>query len=61
MWAVYYISVSSIGTIVTDWTNDTLFGEIVAGNVGNWLQALGVADWLYSLIIDGLLAELEQF
>lgn len=55
MWAVYYISVSSIGTIVTDWTNDTLFGEIVAGNVGNWLQALGVADWLYSLIIDGLI------
>lgn len=55
MWAVYYISVSSIGTIVTDWTNDTLFGEIVAGNVGNWLQVLGVADWLYSLIIDGLI------
>ena len=55
MWAVNYISVSSIGTIVTDWTNDTLFGEIVAGNVGNWLQALGVADWLYSLIIDGLI------
>lgn len=55
MWAVYYISVSSIGTIVTDWTNDTLFGEIVAGNIGNWLQALGVADWLYSLIIDGLI------
>lgn len=55
MWAVYYISVSSIGTIVTDWTNDTLFGEIVAGNVCNWLQALGVADWLYSLIIDGLI------
>lgn len=55
MWAVYYITVSSIGTIVTDWTNDTLFGEIVAGNVGNWLQVLGVADWLYSLIIDGLI------
>lgn len=55
MWAVYYISVSSLGTIITDWTNDTLFGEIVAGNVGNWLQALGIADWLYSLIIDGLI------
>ena len=55
MWAVYYISVSSLGTIITDWTNDTLFGEIVAGNVGNWLEALGVADWLYSLIIDGLI------
>lgn len=55
MWAVYYIAVSSIGTIVTDWTNDTLFGEIILGNVGSWLEGLGVADWLYGLIVDGVI------
>ncbi len=54
MWAVYYIAVSSIGTIITDWTNDTLFGEIIAGNLGAFLEGVGVADWLYGLIIDGL-------
>ncbi|GEQ23117.1 ferrous iron transport protein B [Clostridium butyricum] len=54
MWAVYYIAVSSVGTIVTDWTNDTLFGEIIAGNLGSLLESLNVADWLYGLIIDGL-------
>lgn len=54
MWVVYYISVSSVGTIITDWTNDTLFGEIIAGNLGSLLESLNVADWLYGLIIDGL-------
>lgn len=54
MWAVYYISVSSLGTIVTDWTNDTLFGEIIAGNLGAFLESVNVADWLYGLIIDGI-------
>ena len=54
MWGVYYIAVSSVGTIITDWTNDTLFGEIIAGNLGNLLESLNVADWLNSLIIDGI-------
>ena len=54
MWGVYYIAVSSIGTIITDWTNDTLFGEIIAGNLGNLLESLNVAEWLNSLIIDGI-------
>lgn len=55
MWGVYYIAVSSLGTIATDWTNDTLFGEIISGNVSTWLQNLGTADWLQGLIVDGLI------
>eukprot|EP00828_Plagiopyla_frontata_P013394 TRINITY_DN1791_c0_g1_i1.p1 TRINITY_DN1791_c0_g1~~TRINITY_DN1791_c0_g1_i1.p1 ORF type:complete len:763 (-),score=117.27 TRINITY_DN1791_c0_g1_i1:37-2325(-) len=54
MFGVYYIAVSSLGTIVTDWTNDTLFGEIIAKNLDAWLEGLAVADWLHGLIIDGL-------
>ena len=54
MWTVYYIAVSSLGTIVTDWTNDTLFGEIISENLGGLLESLNVADWLYGLIIDGI-------
>jgi len=56
MFGVYYIAVSSIGTIATDWTNDVLFGEIVQGNVANWLASANVADWLQGLIIDGIIA-----
>ena len=46
----------SIGTFATDWTNDVLFGEIVPGAVGGLLETLGVAGWLYSLIMDGIVA-----
>ncbi len=55
MWGVYYIAVSSLGTIATDWTNDTLFGEIISGNVSTWLEGVGVADWLQGLVVDGLI------
>ena len=55
MWFVYYISVSTLGTFLTDWTNDVFFGDIIAGNTATFLQGIGVADWLYSLIIDGII------
>lgn len=55
MWFVYYISVSSLGTIVTDWTNDTLFGEIIQGNIQNFLETVNVAPWLVALICDGII------
>jgi ferrous iron transport protein B len=55
MFLVYYVSVSSLGTIVTDWTNDTLFGSIIQPGIGNWLTAVGAADWLISLIVDGII------
>ena len=46
----------SIGTFATDWTNDTLFGEIVPNALGGLLESLGIADWLYGLIMDGIVA-----
>ena len=55
MWAVYYISVSSLGTIVTDWTNDVLFGELIQGNVQSFMEGANVAPWLTALVVDGLI------
>lgn len=55
MWIVYYISVSSIGTIVTDWTNDVLFGEIIQGNVQSFMDSVEVAPWLTALVVDGII------
>ena len=55
MWGVYYIAVSSLGSILTDWTNDTLFGEIIGENVAAFLESVGTAPWLQGLINDGII------
>lgn len=55
MWFVYYISVSTVGTIATDWTNDVLVGEILQGNVSIFLENIGTAEWLQSFIVDGII------
>jgi len=54
MFVVYYISVTTIGTIVTDWTNDVLFGEIIPPAVESALVAADCAPWLQGLILDGI-------
>ena len=64
MYLMYSLSVGtsiadggwSIGTFATDWTNDVLFGEIVPNAVGGFLESIGVAGWLYGLIMDGIVA-----
>lgn len=56
MYLIYYISVTSLGDMLTSWTNDVFFGEYVTNFIGGILQSLNVADWLYSLIIDGIVA-----
>lgn len=58
MFAVYYISVTSLGTIVTDWTNDTLFGEWIQPGVSTWLANIGAAAWLNDLIVNGIIGGL---
>ena len=51
---VYYISWTTVGTIVTDFTNDTLFGEWISPAVENFLVRIGTADWLVGLIVEGI-------
>lgn len=60
MFLMYAIAMGSfpfsIGTIGTDWANDVLFGEWIPGFFDWLLTSLGVSGWLYSLVIDGILA-----
>ncbi|WP_418373269.1 ferrous iron transport protein B [Agathobacter sp.] len=56
MFIVYYVSVTTVGAIVTDWTNDVLFGEIIPPAIESGLNAIGCWDWLQGLILDGIVA-----
>ena len=58
MWAVYYVAVSSLGGIVTDWTNDTLFGEWIQPAVQTFMENVGCSEWLVSLVVDGIIGGL---
>lgn len=55
MFIVYFVSVSWLGTIVTDWTNDVFFGEWIQPAVGDFLANIGTAEWLQSLVVDGII------
>ncbi len=60
MFLMYAIAMGSfpfsIGTMGTDWANDVLFGQWIPGWMDQILTSLGVSGWLYSLIMDGILA-----
>ncbi|HML36092.1 MAG TPA: ferrous iron transport protein B [Bacillota bacterium] len=58
MFLVYYISVSTLGTVVTDWTNDTLFGTWIQPGVQGFLENVGASEWLISLVVDGIIGGL---
>ena len=53
---VYFVSVTTVGAIVTDWTNDVLFGDIIPPAIESLLESIGCADWLMGLILDGIVA-----
>ena len=55
MFIVYYVSVTTVGSILTDWTNDTLFGEWILPAAQSGLEAIGCADWLTGLLVDGII------
>lgn len=55
MFVVYYIAIGTVGTFLTDWTNDVLFSEIVPPAVQGWMEGVGCADWLVGLVVDGII------
>ena len=54
MFIVYYISVTTIGTIVTDWTNDTFVGAI-QDIASKGLEAAGISSVIEGLVVDGII------
>jgi ferrous iron transport protein B len=68
MFIVYFVSVTTVGSIATNWANEGVFGEGwhlfgtsvwvpgVPAALGNLLTAINCAEWLHSLIIDGIVA-----
>ena len=56
MFLVYYVSVTTVGAILTDWTNDTLFGEWIIPGAQSLLENAGCAAWLTGLIVDGIIS-----
>ena len=54
MFLVYYVSVSTVGTMVTDWTNDTFVGAIQSA-VGTFLAGIGTNEMVISLVVDGVI------
>ncbi len=56
MFLVYYVSVTTVGSILTDWTNDTLFGEWIIPGAQSFFESIGCADWLTGLIVDGIIS-----
>lgn len=53
---IYYMAVTGIGGMATDWVNDVLFTEIIPPFIENLLVSVHCADWLMSLILDGIVA-----
>lgn len=56
MFMIYYIAVTTVGSVVTDFMNDTLFDKWISVPLAAWLESAGVADILSSLLVDGVLA-----
>lgn len=58
MFLVYYLAVDKIGGTATDWTNDVLIGEWIQPTVQGWLENAGAADWVVSLVVNGIIGGL---
>jgi ferrous iron transport protein B len=58
MFLVYYVSVSTVGSYVTDFTNDMFVGEWIQAPLANWLTSIGTAEWMIGLIVDGIVGGL---
>lgn len=58
MWFVYWVSVSTVGTMGTDWANDVLFGEWIQGGTQTLLENVGANEILIDCIVNGILGGL---
>lgn len=56
MFLVYFVSVTTVGAFLTDWTNETLFGEWIIPGAQSLFENIGCADWLTGLIVDGIIS-----
>ena len=56
MFIVYYVSITTVGGFLTDWTNDTLFGEWIIPGAQSFFEGIGCTDWLTGLIVDGIIS-----
>lgn len=56
MFIVYYVSISTVGTGMTDWVNDTLFGEWIIPGSREFLESVNCAEWLTGLVVDGIIS-----
>ncbi len=56
MFIVYYVSITTVGSFLTDWVNDTLFGEWIIAGAADALDSIGCAAWLSGLLVDGILS-----
>lgn len=56
MTLVYYIAISTVGTALTDWTNDVFVGEWILPAAQSFFEGIGCADWLTGLIVDGVIS-----
>ena len=57
MWVVYYVSVTTVGTFVTDWTND-VFVVAIQDAATSALSAIGAGDMVMGLVVDGIIGGL---
>ena len=55
MFLVYYVSVTTVGSILTDFVNDTLFGEWILPSAAAALESIRCAEWLSGLVVDGII------
>ena len=56
MFIVYYVSVTTVGAFLTDWTNDTLFAEWIIPGAQSFFESIHCADWLTGLVVDGIIS-----
>ena len=55
MTLMYYISITTVGSWMTDWTNDVFFGEIVTDAAKSMLESMAAPEWLSGLVVDGII------